>query len=88
VREVKEKLCFVSLDFQADKTKAESSQELAKDYELPDGQVVKVNGPRFTAPEGLFFPDHIKQGSEDKGFHTMTHASINDCDIDVRRDLF
>jgi len=40
------------------------------------------------APEALFFPDLIQQGSEHKGFHAMTNASINDCDIDVRRDLF
>lgn len=60
VREIKEKLCFVSLDFEADKEKAAASQELAKDYELPDASQVKVNAPRFVAPEGLFFPDHIK----------------------------
>jgi len=39
-------------------------------------------------PEALFFPDLIQQGSEIKGLHTMTHASIQECDIDVRKDLY
>ena len=39
-------------------------------------------------PEALFFPELIQQGSEIKGLHTMTHASIQECDIDVRKDLY
>merc|ERR1740133_902975 len=47
VRKIKEDLCFVSLDPAADRAKAAESTELQKAYELPDGQVVNVNMPRF-----------------------------------------
>jgi actin, other eukaryote len=40
VRTIKEKTCFVSLDPEADKKKAAESTELAKAYELPDGQSI------------------------------------------------
>ena len=39
-------------------------------------------------PEALFFPDLIKQGDEVEGLHKMTHSSINECDIDIRKDLY
>ena len=88
VRKIKEELCFVSLDPEADKAKSAESTELAKQYELPDGQTVSVNAPRFMGPEALFNPGLIKEGDEVPGMHTMTYESINECDIDVRKDLY
>ncbi len=88
VRKIKEDLCFVSLDTEADKKKAASSTELQKNYELPDGQTVAINGPRFMAPEALFHPGLIKEGDEAEGMHTMTFNSIQECDIDIRKDLY
>jgi len=78
----------VSLDPQSDKEKAANSNEHKKDYELPDGQVVQVNTPRFMGPEALFFPDLIKAGDETEGLHKMVYTSINECDIDIRKDLY
>lgn len=88
IRKIKEDLCFVSLDPAADKTKAAESTELQKNYELPDGQTVPINAPRFMAPEALFFPDLIKEGDEVEGMHKMTFSSIQECDIDIRKDLY
>jgi actin beta/gamma 1 len=85
---LKEKLCFVSLDPEADKAKAAESTELTKNYELPDGQIVAVNTPRFMAPEALFDPGLIKEGDEALGMHDMSYASIQDCDVDIRMDLY
>jgi len=88
VIKIKEDTCFVSLDPAADKAKAAESTELTKNYELPDGQTIAVNAPRFLAPEALFHPDLIKEGDEALGMHQMCHKSIQDCDVDIRKDLY
>jgi len=88
VRKIKEDLCFVSLDLEEDKKKGAESTELQKNYELPDGQTVAVNTPRFMAPEALFNPGLIKEGDEAPGMHDMCYKSIMECDIDIRTDLY
>lgn len=60
MREIKESVCFVSLDPKKDQETAANSTDHNMNYELPDGQVVTINTPRFMAPEALFFPDLIK----------------------------
>jgi actin beta/gamma 1 len=85
---IKEALCFVSLDIEADKGKSMSSSEITKNHELPDGQTIQVNQPRFMAPEALFNPGLIKEGDETDGMHQMSFKSIQDCDVDIRKDLY
>jgi len=86
VRDVKEKLCYLALDFDTDMKKATESADIEKTYELPDGNIITLGSERFRCPEVLFQPSLV--GKEASGIHDTSFQSIMKCDCDVRKDLY
>jgi len=87
LRDIKETLCYVAADYNAEMKKfASSGSELSKPYQLPDGNVMNVNNPQFRVPEVLFQPSLI--GKESAGIGEMTYNSIMRCDGDIREILY
>jgi len=86
VRDVKEKLAYIAIDFDSEMKSAAESSDKEKTYELPDGNIITVGNERFRCPEVLFQPSFI--GKEASGIHDTTFQSIMKCDVDIRKDLY
>ena len=81
VKAIKEKSCYVALDFEEELKTVEPY-----DYELPDGNHIIVKDQRIRCPEALFKPSMV--GKEGNGIGQTCYDSIQKCDIDVRKDLY
>merc|ERR1711969_119023 len=79
-------MAYVAEDYDAELGKADTSSDLEKNYELPDGQVITVGAERFRCAEVLFKPNLI--GKESDGIDKLAYESIMKCDVDIRRDLY
>jgi len=76
-RDMKAKLTYVALDFDAEMEAAEASTTLGKSYELPTGNTIEVRSERFRCPEVLFRPSLI--GKDVPGIHECICQSIAKC---------
>lgn len=82
IRVIKEKLCYVPLDFQAE---IQTSETLAS-TKMPNGRIFEAGTERFRCPEMLFDP--TLSGMTCEGIHQSLFNSIMRCDIDIRKDLY
>ncbi|KAF3307835.1 Arp2/3 complex subunit, actin nucleation center [Orbilia oligospora] len=86
VRQIKEKLCYVSYDLQLDQKLAEETTVLVENYTLPDGRVIRIGSERFEAPECLFQPHLVDCDQE--GLGEFLFSTIQSAEVDVRSSLF
>lgn len=85
VREMKEKLCYVSVNIEKERQLAQETTCWDVEYKLPDGKTCMVGRERFEAPEILMRPDII--GMEEDGIADMVCSSIWGCDLDTQKAL-
>ena len=86
VRQMKEKLCYVSYDLELDQRLSEETTVLVESYTLPDGRVIRVGSERFEAPECLFQPHLVDV--EQPGIAEFLFNTIQAADVDVRSSLY
>eukprot|EP00009_Paramoeba_aestuarina_P014406 CAMPEP_0201535490 /NCGR_PEP_ID=MMETSP0161_2-20130828/59182_1 /ASSEMBLY_ACC=CAM_ASM_000251 /TAXON_ID=180227 /ORGANISM="Neoparamoeba aestuarina, Strain SoJaBio B1-5/56/2" /LENGTH=375 /DNA_ID=CAMNT_0047940709 /DNA_START=41 /DNA_END=1168 /DNA_ORIENTATION=+ len=86
IKDVKEKLSYVALDFDEEMQRATNSSCMEKSYELPSAQVINVQNERFRCPEALFRPSFL--GLEETGVHELCYQSVMKCDVNIRLSMY
>ncbi|KAK9893928.1 Actin/actin-like protein [Cystobasidium minutum MCA 4210] len=86
VRQIKEKLCYVSYDLELDKKLAEETTVLSESYTLPDGREIRVGAERYEAPECMFQPNLVDV--EQPGMAELLFNTVQAAPVDVRSDLY
>ena len=84
-REIKEDLCYASIDQKKESKMAQETTVLDKEYVLPNGDTIIIGRERFMAPEILMRPELIE--CEDDGLPDMIYNAITACPLDIQKPL-
>lgn len=82
VRDIKEKHCYLSSNFEQELQKEESFIN----YSLPDGNAIKIGREIFQSSEILFKPQ--MNGFDCKGIDQILFESIEKCDPKIHKELY
>nr|VZI42933.1 unnamed protein product [Spirometra erinaceieuropaei] len=86
VREIKESLAYVAVDFDEEIVRAATTSAVEKHYILPDGQTITVGNERFRCPEALLKPAHI--GMEGPGICEIAFTALRATDRSIHTELY
>lgn len=91
VRRMKERLAYVAINPAQEELRntehmSTLSGPLTKAFQLPDGNVVRIDVERFRAPEILFRPELV--GHEFSGVAGIVTSAISGVDIGLRQNLY
>lgn len=67
VREIKEDMCYTSINTEKESKMARDTTVLDKEYKLPNGDIIQVGRERFMATEILLKPYMYNKEMEDPG---------------------
>ncbi|KAJ7308233.1 hypothetical protein JRQ81_008756 [Phrynocephalus forsythii] len=85
VDDIKERCCYVALDFQNEWSRPK--KEYATEYQLPDGQTIPLGKERFQCPEILFQPPQMP-GLSVLGVPGMAQRSLRKVPEGYRKDMY
>ena len=85
VREIKEDMCYVSINIAKELKLAKETTVVDKEYVLPDKTTIIIGRERFMAPEILMNPSALEM--EDEGMASMIYSAITSCDLDIQKEL-
>lgn len=85
LRNIKETLCYIPSDYNAELDKIEHVNDIEKNFLLPEGQEIRIGAPRFKAPQPLFDPQLVHVASP--GLHQIVNEVISKTD-DLRSTMY
>jgi actin len=86
LKEIKEKYCYITPDFQEEVKIAKEISKIQKEHLTPDGNKIIIATERFTATESIFTPSIM--GKELPPLHEALYEAIIQSDIDYHKELF
>lgn len=86
VRRIKERLAYVAVSPREEEHRFLADGGNTAEFDLPDGNVVKVGPERFRAPEILFRPEIVSR--EFGGVQDCLKNSVDAVDLELRKRLY